>query len=65
MRDRQNRKIKTIYPGTYTVNGKDIRAWDLREYTRGNYDLKETTPKDLAILTYYTGFQDNQDNFFA
>ncbi|XP_031621455.1 uncharacterized protein LOC116339613 [Contarinia nasturtii] len=64
VRDRSNQLIASVIPGTYMVNGKNVKAWDLRKYTMGNYDLKASPPTDCAILTYYSGFQVDNDNSF-
>lgn len=62
VRDRQKQLICVIQPGVYVVNGKNLKALDLRKYTMGNFVLKAKTPCDTAILTYYSGFQMDSDN---
>lgn len=61
VRDRQRNLVATVQPGTYTVNGKSIQAWDLRKYTMGNFDLKAKTNNGRTILTYYAGFKPMSD----
>lgn len=46
--------VKKVYPGKYTINNKDLVAWDLRPYTQGSFTLN-IDAGNIVILTFYPG----------